>query len=110
MKTVQKPDRIPCCVPFCNRTGKRLPDDTDETVIICGDHYRLADKKVRRTATLALRRLNAAEKKFNAHQAAGRFDKAREQATLCDRHYKAHCRLFDRIKAQAIERAMGIAA
>lgn len=75
-----KPDRIACCVPFCGRTAKRLPDDHPDTQIICGPHFRLADADLR-----ALHR------------------KARRRA----RWWLAN-RTFDRIKNQAIERCAGI--
>lgn len=43
-----KPGRIPCLVPFCRRTGKRNPDDAESVELICGPHWRLADKWLRR--------------------------------------------------------------
>jgi len=83
-------DRLPCLVPFCRRTAKRQPSDTDETEIICGKHYRLADKHRRRLATKIRRRYERATDAYRK-----RF--------LADLWW----RNWEKIKAQVIERAMG---
>ena len=85
-----KPGRIPCLVPFCRRTGKREPGHSEDVELLCGKHWRLADKWLRR-------RFGRLERLLQR----GVQGSARDKAT---RLYFAH---WDRIKGQAITRAMG---
>jgi len=93
--------RIACCVPFCRRTFKEEPH-VDE--MICGKHYRLASKILRRRRTRLVTRYR---KKFgdNAPWAYPGGSPQRIEAVrlakLCDV-------LWKKCKAQAIERAAGI--
>lgn len=105
-----KPDRIPCVVPFCRRTAKRLPDDGPDAEIICGKHYRLADQRLRKAASLARRRGKRFYEKYKAAHETGQIEVADELYLQCERHYRIHNRLWRRIKSQAIEAAAGIRA
>lgn len=84
------PDRIPCCVPFCKRTASRakFPEAAE---IICGKHYRLASPVLRQRLSKLRRR-------------AARYSDIRKikRAEILDAW------LWERIKRQAIERAVGI--
>jgi len=102
------PDRIPCVVPFCRRTAKRLPEDTDDVEIICGKHYRLADARLRRNKTLALRRANRAYEKCLSLKKTDPFADLMVEQGKYRRLYWLHNRIWDLIKIQAIERAVGI--
>ena len=85
-------ERIPCCVPFCNRTAARLRyPDAEE--IICGKHYRLASAVLRRRLT-KVRRLSRRIR-------AGDEGKLRQSWHLDNE-------LWRRIKRQAIELAVGL--
>jgi hypothetical protein len=86
-----KPGRIPCLVPFCRRTGKRTSDAADEE-IICGPHFRLADKSKRRRLS----------KLYRAWARAAELSKRKYLLT------KLWWRQWEAIKVQAIERAMGV--
>lgn len=80
-----KPERVRCCVPGCRRTFKRRnPDSWDETVM-CGRHWRLAPKRLRRRSTRLLRAYNAAKD--------GR--RARRLATLYNRNWNRCRRLIE---------------
>ncbi len=46
--------RVACCVPFCRRGSTRWPPPYE---LLCGDHYRLADKSLRRARMSVRRRL-----------------------------------------------------
>lgn len=76
--------RIRCCVPGCGRTFKH----EGETEVICGKHWRSADKW-RRAILTQLRR------KYQRHGLSDR------EAWLFDR-------LWDKCRAQAIERSFGL--
>lgn len=118
-----KPGRIPCSVPFCGRTAsrERFPDASE---IICGKHWRMADKKVRRFKTKADRAYERADARCKAIEAEGyEFAKAQGQACVSneimarfnaafDERIKARARCaraWARCKRQIIERAMGVA-
>lgn len=88
-------DRIPCCVPFCRRTACRLKF-ADAQEIICGRHYRLASPVLRRRLSKLRRRRD-------------RYRDGVDDAKI-ERSHALDWRLWDRIKAQAIERAAGISA
>lgn len=89
MKRAVPPDRVACCVPGCGRTFKRQGDWTDEE-LMCGRHYRLAD----RTLRLRARRIRKLGRKL------------RWPERLVDLEW----RMWSRIKRQANERALGISA
>lgn len=110
--------RIACCVPFCRRGSRKFPPGTE---IICGKHWRLVDRALKRFRTRALKRLG------QLHEAAAEIEAA--QAALAsggpedavwwavDRRvkYGRRYRLVERatwrrMKRQAIERAGGISA
>ena len=75
--------RVPCAVPFCRRTrGLRRGDERLPPEWICGDHWRLVDRRLRRLKAKAERR----------------------------ERWRLAAMLWLRCKRQAIERAFGIAA
>ena len=86
----ERPERIPCIVPWCCRTvaSKNLPAAHCES--ICGRHWRLVDPRVK----WILRRIRA---------------KARKIGWTPTLQLLEH-RNWIRAKRQAIERAMGITA
>ena len=81
-----RPGRIPCCVPFCRRTAPRgdLPDYVEW---ICRDHLRAVPRLQRAILSRALRRL-------------------RRTPTMAT--WRAHRRIWRRVKRRAIELAAGI--
>ncbi len=81
--------RIPCCVPFCRRTFKC--EDAGVRWVICGKHWRLADKSLRRRRTRLVRRYNRTS-----------------DLQMLERLYRMICTLDERGKRQAIERAAGL--
>jgi hypothetical protein len=83
------PDRLPCLVPFCRRTRKR--EQFREW--LCGKHWALVDRQLRRRFARSRRLWNKAVRLNRA-----------EAMRAIDRMAR---RLWDEIKAQAIERAMG---
>jgi hypothetical protein len=40
-------DRLSCCIPGCRRTFKREPSYTDDTIVMCGRHWRMGDLRMR---------------------------------------------------------------
>jgi len=84
-------DRIPCCVPFCRRTAARR-DFPFAGEILCGKHYRLASKVLRRRRS----RLK-------------RIGKRALDASTWARIDRLDAILWRQIKSQAIERAFGVA-
>jgi hypothetical protein len=96
--------RLPCVVPFCRRTfknGKLGAPWPDGVEVLCRKHYSLASKHLR-----VLRgrfRARKAKLKRGADYKRGwvhlRISRADRTDTM----------LWDRIKRQAIERAVGIA-
>ena len=83
-----QPGRIRCCIMGCNRTFKMDPGDTEETRIVCGKHWRLADKALRHEISSLRRRCN----RYG-------WSPARERRFL---------EMWERAFAQAQERALGI--
>lgn len=77
-------DRTPCLVPFCRRTRKSLPDRPEW---ICGVHWPRTDRRLRRLIRKVRRR--------------------RERVDS-DRLYALHVKLWEKLKQQAIERAVGL--
>lgn len=94
--------RIPCIVPFCRRTADAAKFAGQE--IICGKHWRLASATLRRRHSRMARRYR---KHFGDngwwHYAPGSPERLAcvRLARICDA-------LWDRCKAQAIQRAGGI--
>lgn len=95
-------NRIPCCVPFCRRTadGDRFKGQE----IVCGKHWRLASAVQRRRHSRMARqyRRRFGENGYWQYPpgSALRFD-AIKLGRICNG-------LWDRCKAQAIQRAAGI--
>ncbi len=83
-----QPDRIPCVVPFCNRTRKPWP----VCEWICGNHWRLISSTSKRVLFRLHRRMRKA---------------GTVQELVCLR--KREGRIWNTIKKQAIEAAAGIA-
>lgn len=83
--------RIPCCVPFCRRTtGQRY------TEWCCGPHWRLGSGTLRRRKARVRRRIASLYRRGGMHSA--------QWARLI----RLHNAIWERIKAQIIERAAGI--
>jgi hypothetical protein len=95
--------RIRCCVPFCRRSApsERHPGCQE---IICGKHWRLASKALRRRRSRILRRYRA---RFG-DRAAWTFPAGSPDRIEAVRLARLDDRLWERCKAQAIERAAGI--
>lgn len=51
MSDLASETRTPCVVFGCRRTFRRDADDDGDCEYICGDHYRLADRRLRRFRT-----------------------------------------------------------
>lgn len=83
-----KPDRIPCVVPYCNRTREAA----EVSEWICGEHWR----GVSRLKKATMRRLR---KRIPLTQDPQRRVRLEHHADL----------LWDRMKSEAIEAAVGIA-
>jgi len=82
-------ERLTCCIPFCRRTVARKGKFSDAEEMICGPHWRLVSRKIKRLRA-AIRR----EQRLNrfAHR-----------PDLDDW-------LWREAKRQAIERSAGITA
>lgn len=105
-----QPDRIPCVVPYCGRTGKRLPTDTTDTEFLCPNHSKLVDRRLRRTFHKAKKVATLVYETWEADCLAAP-DKAHAEAERLAHKTEARAQLFwDRMKKQAIERAVGITA
>lgn len=78
------PGRMRCCVPGCGRTFK----DEGHLEIMCGKHWRLADRRLRRLLTRVRR--------------AARRRGWNRQLYLLDK------RIWAKARDQAIERALGL--
>lgn len=95
-------DRIPCCVPFCRRTADGTKFEGSE--IVCGKHWRLASAPLRRRhgrfARLYRRRFGSNGYWHYPPGSPLRLD-AIKLGRICNK-------LWDRCKAQAVERAAGI--
>ncbi|WP_316227853.1 hypothetical protein [Bradyrhizobium sp. SZCCHNR3015] len=97
-----KPGRIPCVIPFCRRTADATKYGED-TVIICGKHWRMASATLRRRRSKLERRYRRRFGDQNAwDMPAGteREEAIRLQTLIHD--------LWERCKSQAIEAAAGI--
>ncbi|PZU95534.1 MAG: hypothetical protein DI527_00565 [Chelatococcus sp.] len=116
-----KPGRIPCCIPFCRRTAskEKFPDCEE---IICGKHWRMADKKARSFKTKAEQELRRWEARCEAIEAegfecakanggvhTGIIERFRVAADARQKAWKRAVRAWERCKRQATEVAMGIA-
>jgi hypothetical protein len=88
--------RICCCVPGCKRSTARF----ESGEIICAKHYRLVDKKLKKLRA----RIRARDRRN--HQ-PGRIITALIALRIL-RAEQTDAMIWERIKKQAIERAMGI--
>ena len=115
------PGRIPCLVPHCRRTApaSKYPPGT---VIICGKHWRMVDRRARRLKTLSERTFHDACAECEAiereayecalaHQGGVASDIVDRFSRAADRRARksaqAH-RAWLRCVQQATEAAMGI--
>lgn len=90
--------RRACCVPFCRRTA---PLDPEVTEIICGAHWRLADRGLtRRYKRWQRRTAQLMECDPETYSPSDRLRIVR-MVRICDR-------LWCRIRHQSIDRAMGL--
>ncbi len=92
-----KPDRTPCCVPFCKRTAKK--SESDE--VICGAHGRLIDKDLKaKWRNLSREVDNAMQRPPEAYDGTERL------RVVAD--FRRCEELWGQMKRQAIERAVGV--
>ena len=119
-------DRQTCCVIGCRRTSRLFPGEW-----ICGEHWRLVDRDIKRLRTKILKRrrreLEAAEARVEAARAAvstnmpdpehyrpediAAYQFAQAQRAGARKAYWSTVELFwRRMKRQATERALGISA
>ena len=87
-------DRIPCVVPFCRRTAAS-DQCSGSGEMICGLHWRLADRSLRRRYARWRRRYDRVDD---------------DGGRMSERIYGLLDRMWKRAKRQAIERAAGITA
>lgn len=73
--------RLPCAVPYCRRGSTRFPPGWE---FLCGIHWRLVDKALKRLRTKARRKREGA------------------------RYNRLEALIWRKMKRQAIERAAGI--
>ncbi len=88
--------RVNCCVPFCRRGSTKWPVPYE---LICGEHYRMADKALRMKRARVRRKLVK----------LGELD-AVNCRSLTERACRIDNLFWARIKRQATERALGISA
>lgn len=81
--------RSSCCVPFCRRTSTLFRDEW-----ICGEHWRLVDRDLKRLRTRLM----------------GRFKRRRQTMAVRRAWFRIEQATWRRMKRQAIERATGISA
>lgn len=91
--------RVACEVPFCRRTAKASGQDGQQ--VICGTHWRLADKRL----TKRYRRLQKAITRALDRMGS---PSSPDEGVRLRRHWTFLEKLWERIKTQAIERAVGI--
>lgn len=96
------PGRLTCCVPFCRRsTGKAYGE------WICGDHWRLVAKRTKARHRQSQRILLRSRERFNAaYLAAGDHRLAQHGRVMAAQALSSA--LWERCKAEAIERAAGV--
>lgn len=82
--------RLHCCVPFCRRTTAH----TEFSEWLCGDHWRLVDRRRRQV--------------YGRYMRQWRRYRGAPSGLSRSEHNAAH-RIWERLKRQAIERAAGIA-
>lgn len=92
-----KPGRIGCCVPFCRRTAKA----GDSTEIICGKHWRAADRRLTRAYKRLHRALNRAMDRDPESLTEQELSRVRARLGVADA-------MWAKIKRQAIEAAVGL--
>jgi hypothetical protein len=109
--------RLPCCVPFCRRTTR---NDRGWAEWLCPRHWRLVDKELRSLKARAGAAFRKAEAEIEAinregyefalvHQggvAQEIIDRIGAAMDRRRRKLRQACRLWDRCKRQAIERAL----
>lgn len=84
-------DRLHCVVLFCTHTTRKKEGDGTEW--ICSDHWRLADRRLKSLRTRIKCRYRAKRTADNRLKA-----------------WRIDCWIWERLKRQAIERAVGISA
>lgn len=57
--------RSRCCVPFCRRTSTRFPQEW-----VCGEHWRLVDRDLKRFRTKQLRKITRLIERYDAEMCA----------------------------------------
>lgn len=119
-------ERSTCCVIGCHRTSRLFPSEW-----ICGEHWRMVDRDIKRLRTRILKRrgreCEAAQARVESARAAltanmpapdryrledlDAMELAQRQRIGARRAYSACAAMFwARIKRQATERALGISA
>jgi hypothetical protein len=110
--------RLPCCVPFCRRT---IGAEGTFSEWICGRHWRLVDKDLRRLKSRAGAAVRKAEAEIEAINREGYEFALAHDGGVAEkivaglgvamdrrrRKLRQAYRLWERCKRQAIERALG---
>ena len=104
MTTDRLANRIACSVPFCRRTQARVGKFEHCEEIICGKHWRLARRSRRLVYGRLQREIDRDPRNFFQMPPAS---PARHRRLKI---LKLADRLWASLKAEAIERAMGITA
>ena len=99
--------RIPCCIDGCGRTFPLRPEDDPEAAIICGRHWRMADKRLRERAKRLRARLRKLERLWRRHAIRARGEARMERAW--NRTAKAFCAAWEIARQDAaIKAAFGV--
>ncbi len=94
-----KPGRIACCVPYCRRTAK--DDGVEGQEVICGKHWRSADRDLCRRYKKLCRELGPL-----MDRPPEEYPEAKRNEIIAKYHSAND--MWQQIKKQAIEAAMGI--
>lgn len=100
-------DRLSCCITGCRRTFKRGPDDTDETIIMCGRHWRMGDERMRKRHKQLRKRCRWFARKWSRRQNAieraprvwAKFHRTWERA--CDASHSMWMRIKEDVEIKA---------
>lgn len=98
-------DRIPCAVPYCRRT---LGRDRGYREWICGKHWALLPKRTRRRYSRARRIMRKRIERDATYSTPWKYPAGSPERIAAVKAWRTFDRVWQRIKEQAIERAMGI--
>lgn len=96
-------ERTACLVPFCRRTTKvRFPE------WVCSVHWPMVSKRLRRRYTMAKRLARRSNQRFLRQYAAQGHAYSEADYRRVMAAFDLRNRIWDRCKAEAIQRAAGI--